>query len=219
MITPLFFLPVADSKWLEALDAPPPPKAEVPQDPTPALVGLGLLLLVTFLILRVMAARRGRLDGTQQHGTARRPTRLGKTKNVIVVDGSNVMHWLDDTPRIESVQAVVDELVSRGYDPGVVFDANAGYKLFDKFVGEKEFGRLLGLPADQILVVPKDNPADPFIIETAQDFNTRIVTNDYYRDWAEQYPWTQKMGYLIRGEMIGARVHLRGLDLVKPAVS
>jgi hypothetical protein len=117
----------------------------------------------------------------------------------IVIDGSNVMHWKDQTPQIATVVAVVQELVSRGYSPGVVFDANAGYKLSGRFAGELEFSRLLGLHRHNIFVVPKGTQADPFLLNAARELQAKIVTNDRFRDWAEAHPEVQEPGHLIRG--------------------
>ena len=39
------------------------------------------------------------------------------------------MHWQDNTPSLETIRKVVDLVRSHGYVPGVVFYANAGWKL------------------------------------------------------------------------------------------
>ena len=117
----------------------------------------------------------------------------------VVVDGSNVMHWKDGEPQIETVQAVVAKLAAAGFSPGVVFDANAGYKLLGKYKHDHAFGRLLGLPEDRVMVVNKGNPADPTILEAARDLGARVVSNDRFRDWAESYPEVAKPGHVIAG--------------------
>lgn len=119
--------------------------------------------------------------------------------NWIVVDGSNVMHWLDETPQIETLRVVVAELQQRGYVPSIIFDANAGYKLTGRYQNDRALGRALGLPADQVMVVPKGTPADPTVLAAARDFGARIVTNDRYRDWAEAYPEVREPGRFVRG--------------------
>ena len=101
----------------------------------------------------------------------------------IVVDGSNVMHWLDGTPRMEPVISLLKELSTRGFTPGVVFDANVGYKLEGRYMGERKLARRLGLPLDRVHVVPKGTPADLFILRSARGLGAQIVTNDRYRDW------------------------------------
>lgn len=130
----------------------------------------------------------------------------------ILVDGSNVMHWQDKTPRIEPVRRVVADLKQQGYAPGVVFDANAGWKLAGRYLHDAALARLLDLPEAQVLVVPKGTQADPYILETARDLNARIVTNDRYRDWADRYPAVSTPGFLIRGSMRDGKVLLHGLE-------
>ena len=117
----------------------------------------------------------------------------------VVIDGSNVMYWKDNTPRIETVREVVEHLSRRGLKTGVVFDANAGYLLTDKYRHDEFFSYMLGLPEDWVMVVPKGTPADPFILKAARDMGARIVTNDRFRDWAADYPEVKTDGHLIPG--------------------
>ncbi|MEO6300669.1 MAG: hypothetical protein ABIV25_01845 [Paracoccaceae bacterium] len=119
--------------------------------------------------------------------------------NWIVIDGSNVMHWKDGTPQIDTLREVVQRLTALGFTPGVVFDANAGYKISGRYRHDWAFGKLLGLPEDRIMVVAKGTPADAKVLEAARGLGARVVTNDRYRDWADDHPEVLKPGYLIRG--------------------
>jgi len=123
----------------------------------------------------------------------------GKSKRWIVVDGSNVMHWKDGTADLGTLRAVLAHLRELGFSPGVMFDANAGYKLAGQYLHDGALGRQLGLPKDRVMVVPRGTPADPMILTAARDLNARIVTNDRYRDWIETYPEINNPGHLIRG--------------------
>jgi hypothetical protein len=117
----------------------------------------------------------------------------------ILVDGSNVMHWVDNTATLEPVKRVVDHLKALGFVPGIVFDANAGWKLEGRYLHDGDFARLLKVEKRQVMVVPKGTQADPFLLETAREFGARIVTNDRFRDWAEAHPEVKQPGLLIRG--------------------
>ncbi|WP_299781035.1 hypothetical protein [uncultured Roseobacter sp.] len=117
----------------------------------------------------------------------------------LIIDGSNVMHWKSNTPDIQSVVGVIEALTRQGFYPGVVFDANAGYLVAGKYRHHGDFARMLGLPEKRVMVVPKGTPADPIILQAARDMGARIVTNDRFRDWIEDYPEIQDDGYLIRG--------------------
>lgn len=148
-----------------------------------------IVLLLVLLLLRQLA----------KPAVPAAPRKRRLPKNYIVVDGSNVMHWKNETPQIFPVQAVVKELRARGFTPGVVFDANAGYKLTGRYMSERDFATLLTLPQDQVFVVPKGTPADPWILAAARDFGARIVTRDRYRDWAADHPEVARPGHLVRG--------------------
>jgi Zc3h12a-like Ribonuclease NYN domain len=141
----------------------------------------------------------------------RKPGRAQKPSWVLV-DGSNVMHWQDQTPSLEPVKAVIRLLVAQGQVPGVVFDANAGWKLQGRYLHDGDLARLLGLERRQVLVVEKGTPADPFLLQTARKFGARIVTNDRYRDWAEKHPEVLKPGFLIRGGMRDGKLWLQGAE-------
>lgn len=132
-------------------------------------------------------------------------------RQAVLIDGSNVIYWLDNTPQLAPLLQVIHDLSRRGMKPGIVFDANIGYKLMEKFMGERDLSRLLSLPRDQILVVPKGKQADPFLLETARDLNARIVTNDRYRDWTDRFPDVAQPEKLIRGEMRDGKVLLKGM--------
>lgn len=147
---------------------------------------MGVALVVVFLLLRVLLPTR-------------RPRSDAADETWILIDGSNVMHWQDNTPQLAPVRRVVSHLKALGYVPGVVFDANAGWKLEGRYLHDGDFAKRLQLEKRQVMVVPKGTQADPFLLETAQEFGARIVTNDRFRDWAEAHPEVSKTGFLIRG--------------------
>jgi len=148
------------------------------------LAGLAALASL-LLLLRVVLRRPKRADGP--------------TLGLMIVDGSNVMYWKDETPRIETVREVVRHLAGLGYVPGVVFDANAGYLLSGQYRHHGHMGRMLGIRADRVLVVPKGTPADPYILNAARKLGARLVTNDRYREWAKDYLEIRRPRHLIRG--------------------
>ncbi|MDP3195968.1 hypothetical protein [Tabrizicola sp.] len=196
-------------------------EASSPGTPVGTPVILFLLILVVLGSLRFLVevfrspAQRGRRPKRRPRGqrppVAGRPASDGR--QTVLIDGSKVIYWLDNTPQLAPLLQVVHDLSRRGLKPGVVFDANVGYKLMGKFMGERDLSRLLSLPRDQILVVPKGQQADPFLLETARDLKARIVTNDRFRDWADRYPDVARSEMLVTGEMRDGRVSLRGLEM------
>jgi Zc3h12a-like Ribonuclease NYN domain len=129
-------------------------------------------------------------------------------QKMIVIDGSNVMHWKDGTPQISALREVVQHLTTLGYTPGVVFDANAGHLMTGKYQHHGAMSKLLGLPEDRVMVVNKGTPADPTILAAARDLDARIVTNDRYKDWADTHPEVREPGHLIRGEFRAGKLSL-----------
>jgi len=125
--------------------------------------------------------------------------RLRRRHRPIVIDGSNVMHWRDNTPKIATVAEVVVALRKRGFRPGVIFDANAGWKLEGRYRDDSDLAAQLALPAQHVVVVPKGQPADPTILAAARDLKAPIVSNDRFAEWAEAHPEVKAPGTLIRG--------------------
>jgi hypothetical protein len=170
------------------------------------LSGAGLLLGLLLVLLLLRPRRRVR--------KAAKPA--GKDRPAILVDGSNVMHWQDNSPQLAPLRKVLARLQSLGFAPGVVFDANAGWKLAGRFLSARDLARMLSLPADQVLVVPKGTQADWYLLETAGDLDARIVTNDRFRDWADSYPRVTEAGFLIRGGIENGKVWLQDVNPAAP---
>jgi Zc3h12a-like Ribonuclease NYN domain len=201
----VLFLVLSDFKVI-TLPAPPAGPWEFWRDPSSVASGRGLLVLMIgaglILLWRGLRTREGRV----------RTLARTAARNWILVDGSNVMHWQENAPQLAPLLGVVARLRALGYAPGVVFDANAGWKLFGRYLDDRDLARLMQLPPEQVFVVPKGMQADPFLLEAARDHKARIVTNDRYRDWAETYPEVMTPGFLVRGYWREAAVVLRGLD-------
>lgn len=120
-------------------------------------------------------------------------------QQVVVLDGSNVMHWRGGVPDLSTVCHVLRHLEEQGFHPGVVFDANAGYKLDGRYQHHTALARKLGLTKDRVLVVNRGEVADGMILRVAQDMGARVVSNDRFRDWAHQFPQVRAPGFVISG--------------------
>lgn len=122
-----------------------------------------------------------------------------KATKWVILDGSNVMYWKEGDPEIATVLEVTRYLIERGFTLGVVFDANAGYLISDRYLRDSGFGFLLEMPTGQVMVAPKGTPADPIILAAARNHGARVVTNDQFRDWADDFPEVHNSGFLIPG--------------------
>lgn len=127
----------------------------------------------------------------------------------IVLDGSNIMHWTDETPALETVSTVLRWLESRGYRPAIWFDANVGYKVGNRYFGPRELARRLGIPASRVSVAPKGTPADPLLLKDAMRKRARVVSNDRFRDWEDQFPKLREEGFVVRTSLDGGRLVLK----------
>lgn len=166
-------------------------------------IALGALILLALSLVLLRRFFRSR-KSSQHPAPEAKPL-----KNAVIVDGSNVMHWKGGSPDLATVRLVVDQLTGKGFAPGVVFDANAGYLLTGKYQHDGALGRALGLHEDRVMVVPKGTPADPAILTAARDMKARVVTNDRFRDWADDFPEIRTPGHLISGSIKGRQVYLR----------
>jgi hypothetical protein len=132
----------------------------------------------------------------------------------IVIDGSNVLFWKDNSPMISTLRMVINRLKASGYAPGVVFDANAGYLLTGRYQHDGNLARMLDLPEDQVLVVARGTPADPTILQIARSLQAPVLSNDRYRDWQDTYPEVSTPGHVLRG-----RIDETGLSLDLPQMA
>ena len=167
-----------------------------------SLLGIGIALLVmqsTNLALLAALCSFASLLLLVQSYIRHRRTKAKARANWLVLDGSNIMHWKGNTADIATLRAVTDHLSHLGYTPGVVFDANVGYKISNRFLDDRALAKMLHLPRNQVMVVPKGTPADPTILTAARDFGARIVSDDRFRDWGQTYPEINEPGFLIRG--------------------
>mgnify|MGYP001817714860 CR=1 FL=1 len=173
-------------------------------------------LLAAFAVVAVFCTVLGLAKYLWRYLEARKSKRSPKT--FVVVDGSNVMHWKDGAPDIDTLRTVVNRLRDKGFTPGVMFDANAGYLLTGKYRHDRFFSDALGLPQDQIMVVPKGTPADPMILKFARDNHAPVVSNDRFRDWAEEFPDIVAPDHLITGGYTQGALWLQlPQDSTKPA--
>ncbi|MCG3266993.1 hypothetical protein [Yoonia sp. I 8.24] len=170
--------------------------------------GLGKLIFGAFAALAVGYIWQVRK--WFRRGTAKEPTPRARVGKPIVVDGSNVMHWGGD-PSLMVLQRVIGALKERGYEPIVYFDANVGYKLSKKRANDQAMAAELGLPADDVTLVPSGTPADPILLKHAAEDDMRVVTNDRFLDWKQDFPKLRDKGFLVKGRWQQGSVILLGL--------
>ncbi|MFT4151683.1 MAG: hypothetical protein QM656_15895 [Paracoccaceae bacterium] len=150
-------------------------------------------------------------DHAPRARATRRPAPLRDASCTVLIDGSNVLYWRGGKPLLDSVAQVARRLEAEGLVPLVGFDANVGYLIENRYMNDRALAARLKLPVDQVSVSPKGQPADPLLIAAAVRLGARIVTNDRYRDWIEQFPQIQIPGFLVGGQIRGPDLELAPL--------
>ncbi|WP_371171733.1 NYN domain-containing protein [Aliiroseovarius sp. 2305UL8-7] len=147
------------------------------------LISIPSALAGWFLFLRLFAGK----------------SRQASKEKWAIVDGSNVMYWRTENPEFQPLLQLVEFLIDQGRMPIVMFDANAGYLLEGRYLHNNFFEKRLRLPRGHVVVVPKGQPADPHILRAARNRDAIVVSNDRYRDWADEFSEIHTPGFLVRG--------------------
>ncbi len=153
---------------------------------------LGLACLAGALILLVFDAARRRATDAK----------------LILLDGSNFMYWRGGEPRIETVREVIDYLAARGYKVGVVFGANAGYRLEGRYRHHDALARRLYLPAERVMVVNKGEPADGMLLRVAQDMARGLSPMTGSATGPDQFAQVAEPSFLVSGRYDAEQLQL-----------
>ena len=131
-------------------------------------------------------------------------------KKTVVIDGANVAYEersAGGKPKLSNLLKVRRELEERGFEAVIIVDASLKYGIDDQAQLETL------IRSQQIRQVPAGTDADYFIIQFADQLDARVVTNDRYKDYAEQYPWVRerRLPYMIvKGEVVLYDEHQEG---------
>ena len=123
-------------------------------------------------------------------------------KRMVVIDGANVAYEersAGGKPKFSNLLKVRRELEEKGFEPVILVDASLKYDIDD----QEQLENLIR--SQQVRQVPAGTDADYFIIQFAQELDALIVTNDRYKDYAQQYPWVndRRLPYMIvKGEVV-----------------
>ena len=127
---------------------------------------------------------------------------MAEAKEVVIIDGANVAYEersAGGKPKLSNLLRVRGELEGRGLEAVIIVDASLKYDIDD----QSQLETLIR--SQQVRQVPAGTDADYFIIQFADQFNARVVTNDRYKDYLDQYPWItdRRLPYMIvEGEVV-----------------
>ncbi len=155
------------------------------------MIEIGFLLFLVGLLAALLWRRQ-----------RRRLSRLA------VIDGSNLIYWKPDECSLVPVQEAIVLLRKAGFTPCVIFDANAGYLVADRYMDGGTFARRLGLKERHAHVVPRGEPADPFILQLARESEGIVVSRDKFRDWAGAFSAETARERLVPGGYRDGRLWL-----------
>lgn len=102
----------------------------------------------------------------------------------VVIDASNVAHFSQNNiskPLMSNILAAVNALEESGDEFVIISDASLRHKIDDKETFEKL------LESDNVEEVPSGNDADHFILDIATKENAKILSNDKFRDYADEF--------------------------------
>lgn len=119
----------------------------------------------------------------------------------VLVDGSNVAYATEGgEARLKNIDLVRQKLREKGFEPLIVADAALRHQIDDKAAYER-------LINDGVVhQAPAGTDADYFILSFAREMDARILTNDRFRDRAEQFP--QERDRIIRYMIVQGEVVL-----------
>ena len=106
----------------------------------------------------------------------------GEDSQRVLVDASNVAHATEGgEARLENIKLVQAKLLEEGFEPLVVADAALRHQIDNKSAYEAM------IENGQVHQAPAGTDADFFILSFARELNARILTNDRFRDRAEEF--------------------------------
>lgn len=123
-------------------------------------------------------------------------------RRMVVIDGANVAYEersAGGKPKFSNLLKVRRELEEKGFEAVILVDASLKYDIDD----QEQLENLIR--SQQVRQSPAGTDADYFIINLAHELDALIVTNDRYKDYAQQYPWVpeRRLPYMIvKGEVV-----------------
>ena len=104
-------------------------------------------------------------------------------EKIALVDGSNVAHSTEgEKPRLANIRILCETLVEEGYTPIVVADAALRHQIDDADAYEEM------VEAGMIRQAPAGTDADWFLLSFARELGASVVSNDRFRDRAQEFP-------------------------------
>jgi hypothetical protein len=133
------------------------------------------------------------------HGTGR--AAAVARKGPLVIDATNVICGLQNQSRLDLLLSMVVAEAGRGCDVLCIFDATTPHRLGSS--PERDLYRwLLQEKSHHFIQCPGRTEADLLILAEADRMACPVVSNDFFRDREERYPWVRDRGRVLRHQPI-----------------
>jgi hypothetical protein len=139
----------------------------------------------------------------------------------IIIDGSNVLHWMEDNRQADKVNLiplviVLTAIRRKGFDFCCYFDASKIFETREKQPEQfKEFEIILKKYPIYFSVAPGGTSADDFIILDAKNSKRKVLSNDRFRDHPIQLPKNQ----FIKGAVVNCQIAIPMLNIIESLIS
>lgn len=171
--------------------------------------------------MRKTSRKTGTRKAAAKSAAARRPTtkavkssarkapakpapRRGQARTLegpLVVDATNVVCGPQDRSRLDLLLSLVVAEAQDGRDVLCIFDATTPHRLQSS--PERDLYRwLLQDKAHYFIQCPGRTQADALILAEAERSRGQVVSNDFFRDREEQYPWVRDSDRVMRHQPI-----------------
>lgn len=119
----------------------------------------------------------------------------------LVVDATNVLCGAQDRSRLDLLLSLVVAAAADGNDVLCIFDASTPHRL--QTSPERDTYRwLLQEKSRHFVQCPGRTEADLLILAEADRMHCPVVSNDFFRDREERYPWVRDKGRVLRHQPI-----------------
>jgi hypothetical protein len=119
----------------------------------------------------------------------------------VLVDASNVAHATEGgEARLANVRLVEAKLREQGFEPLIVADAALRHQIDERDAYERM------VEGGVVHQAPAGTDADYFILSFAREMDARILTNDRFRDRAQEF--SAERARIIRFMIVGGEVVL-----------
>ena len=182
---------------------------------------LALSVIVSASVIAGILFFRNAKEGAHHIKPTKTETPKATAKPTVVVDGLNVIFssYGRVGPSLLRLLGMLLELEKNGFDFKCYFDSSTYWVLFTKghLVEAKFFNRLCRTFPSKFVVVPGGSKADDYLLEFANRYNCRVISNDRFRDYFDKFSWLTNPGIRLNSFVTQKTcIEIPGLQIEAP---